>query len=243
MRISRLYTDQPLLSGQSLVLQAAASHYLCRVLRARRGHALRLFNGLTDTDFEAVLERPDDKSAAVHVGAAIENHRESPLRITLAQALCRGEKMDLVLQKAVELGVSAIQPLVTERTEVHLDVERTAKRALHWRGVVLGACEQSGRSRVPQLHPVMNLEDWLVASVGSARLALDPEAATGLSQLNVGEAISLIIGPEGGFSDRELAALRAAEVQGARLGPRVLRTETAGLAAIAALQARFGDLG
>jgi 16S rRNA (uracil1498-N3)-methyltransferase len=236
-----LYTDQALTSGEVLVLQPAASHYLCRVLRARRGFIVRLFNGLSDADFEAVLEEPDDRSARLKIGACIVNWRESPLRISLAQALCRGEKMDLVLQKAVELGVCSVQPLVTERTEVHLDAERTSKRGLHWRGVVLGACEQSGRARVPELCAVRDLDDWLASASAVPRVALDPNAASTLGALAIADAVCLIVGPEGGFSDRELASFEAADVQRVRLGPRVLRTETAGLAAIAALQARFGD--
>lgn len=241
MRLCRLFTDQPLSAGERLVLQPAASHYLCRVLRARRGFSVRLFNGTSDSDFEAVLEQPSDTAALLQVGSELANLRESSLRITLAQALCRGEKMDLVLQKAVELGVAAVQPLLTERTEVHLDAERSARRAGHWRGVVLGACEQSGRSRVPQLHPVLALDEWLAASANSPCIALDPTATATLGELEIGSELSLVIGPEGGFSERELAAMSSVGVRCARLGPRVLRTETAGLAAIAVLQSRCGD--
>lgn len=244
MRVPRIHTPQPLHGGTLLRLEAQPSHYLVRVLRLRKAAPLRLFNGEEDQDWHASLVQPDDRAAVVEIGTPVLNRSESPLRLTLAQALCRGEKMDLVLQKAVELGVAAIQPLLTERTEVQLDAERSSKRALHWRGVMIGACEQCGRSRVPELLPLATLPDWLVNQSAATLVALEPSASDGLHSVQpVEQGLTLLVGPEGGLADRELATLAAREVRCVRLGPRILRTESAGLAAIAALQFRWGDLG
>lgn len=242
MRISRIHTAQPLRPGELIRLEARPSHYLVRVLRLRRDGVLRVFNGESEQDYAAVLESPDERAALVRVGEVIPNPRESPLRLTLAQALCRGEKMDLVLQKAVELGVFAIQPLVSERTEVQLDQERSQRRLQHWRGVVIGACEQSGRSCVPEVHAPMALMDWLATQPRDQLVVLEPGASRGLASLPATCALSLVIGPEGGFSGRELESFSVLGIQVCSLGPRVLRTESAGLAAIAVLQSRFGDL-
>lgn len=243
MRVSRIYTPQPLHAGAVVRLESQPSHYLVRVLRLRKGAALKLFDGVDDADWSATLVQPEERGAVVEIGERIPNHVESPLRLTLAQALCRGEKMDLVLQKAVELGVAAVQPLLTARTEVQLDAERGHKRALHWRGVMIGACEQSGRARIPVLHPLIALPEWLAGQDPQTLVALEPGAGTGLSGVRPhNSALTLIVGPEGGFGEREIALFEAREVRCVRLGPRVLRTESAGLAALAALQALHGDL-
>lgn len=242
MRIPRLYTPQPLTGGAQCVLQAAASHYLCRVLRARSGQSVRLFNGEEDAEYAAELIQPSESAAVLRVGERQPCRPEGPLHLTLAQSLCRGEKMDLVLQKAVELGVAAIQPLVSERTEVHLDAERSSKRYSHWRGVILGACEQSGRVRVPELLPVLALPEWLSQPADGLRVVLDPQATRSLRDVPLAaHRLCVLIGPEGGFSDRERDIFAAADVQGVRVGPRILRTETAGPAVLAALQALRGD--
>lgn len=244
MRVSRIHTPQPLSAGALLRLETQPSHYLVRVLRLRKGVALRLFDGVDEADWTATLVQPEDRGAVVEIGERVPNVVESPLRLTLAQALCRGEKMDLVLQKAVELGVSAVQPLVTERTEVQLDAERGSKRAQHWRGVMIGACEQSGRSRIPDLHALATLPEWLATQDPRALVALEPGADLRLSGVvPMDRALTLVVGPEGGFGEREIAMFAARGVRCVRLGPRVLRTESAGLAALAALQALHGDLG
>lgn len=243
MRVSRIHTPQPLHAGAVVRLEAQASHYLVRVLRLRKGAVLKLFDGVDDADWSATLVQPEDRGAVVEIGERIDNYAESPLRLTLAQALCRGEKMDLVLQKAVELGVAAVQPLLTARTEVQLDAERGNKRALHWRGVMIGACEQSGRSRIPALYPLSALPEWLAGQDPQSLVALDPAGSAGLSHVHpCNGALTLIVGPEGGFGEREIDLFRARAVRCVRLGPRVLRTESAGLAALSALQALFGDL-
>ncbi len=181
----------------------------------------------------------------------IESHRpierESRLDLTLAQVVARGERMDLIIQKAVELGVSRLVPLTSRRCNVRLEPNRAGKRLAHWRGIVVAACEQCGRNRLPEIAPVGSLDDWLAGASGPGdRLTLTPTAATGLAEWAVGRSgdgpVTLLIGPEGGFDSDEIAACRARGFAGVRLGPRILRTETAGLAAIAALQALCGDL-
>jgi 16S rRNA (uracil1498-N3)-methyltransferase len=171
--------------------------------------------------------------------------RESPLRIVLLQALARGEKMDWIVQKATELGVAAIVPVDSERSEVRLDAARADRRVAHWRSVAASACEQSGRARLPSLvAPVLLTQAGAACVPGGLRLMLDPDAAQAIRTLpDTGEQdIAIAIGPEGGWSPRDLRGLAAVGFAGVRLGPRILRTETAGLAAIAALQSRFGDL-
>lgn len=223
--------------------ESAAAHLL-RVLRLGVGDACVLFNG-DGRDYEARIVAATKKAAEAQIVSAREVANESPLRITLAQALARGEKMDWILQKATELGVAAIAPILTERTEVRLGGERVDRRLARWRGVVAAACEQCGRARLPEVCDPRPLADWIALPPRARRLALDPDGELAARTLPLpGNApVVLAIGPEGGFSECDLSALRAAGFRGLRLGPRVLRTETAGLAAIAALQALHGDLG
>jgi 16S rRNA (uracil1498-N3)-methyltransferase len=242
MRQIRHYVDQPLADGLRLGLPEAAVAHLVRVLRLTVGDRFVLFNG-DGGDYPAQLVAVGKKTAEAVVGARQEPVNESPLRITLAQGIARGEKMDLILQKATELGVACIAPVITERTEVKLDGDRLEKKLQHWRGVLAAACEQSGRARLPQLLAPQPLHAFAAARGGDRRFILDPHAGVAMAAANIaGSAnISLLIGPEGGLSDRDQAALRTAQFEGLRLGPRILRTETAGLAAIAALNALYGD--
>jgi 16S rRNA (uracil1498-N3)-methyltransferase len=243
MRIPRIYTDQPLRAGSEVLLPEQAGEHIARVLRMERGHPLILFNG-DGREYAAALASLAKRAVTAEVGPACEVDRESPLRITLAQSVARGEKMDWILQKATELGVARIVPLATERTEVKLDEERAERRLAHWRSVVAAACEQSGRARLPEIVAPLRLDRWLgdLADDLALRLALLPEGETNLRQFpQVENAVLLCVGPEGGFSDHDVAQLRQARFHGLCLGPRILRTETAGLAAIAALQAIAGD--
>ncbi|MFT3792616.1 MAG: 16S rRNA (uracil(1498)-N(3))-methyltransferase [Rudaea sp.] len=243
MRIPRIHTDQPLRAGIEVLLPEQAGEHLARVLRLERGHPLILFNG-DGREYDATLAQLAKRAVTAEVARAREVDRESTLDITLAQGIARGEKMDWILQKATELGVARIVPLVTERTEVKLDEERAQRRVAHWRQVVAGACEQSGRARLPEIAVPQRLDRWLGDLDGGAalRLALLPEGDAGLRQFaRIENGVLLCVGPEGGFSDNDVAQLRQARFHGLRLGPRVLRTETAGIAAIAALQAWFGD--
>lgn len=243
MRIIRSHVDQPLAVGQRITLPEDSSAHLLRVLRLAPGDAVTLFNG-DGHDYTARLLTAAKRGAEAEITGREPVPRESPLRITLVQGVARGEKMDLVLQKATELGVEGFTPVLTERTEVKLDAERAEKRMAHWRGVVAAACEQSGRAVLPRLCQPTALSAYAGAETADIKLVLDPEGGIGLASLSpqAGQTIALVVGPEGGLSERDLATLRAAGFRGLRLGPRILRTETAGLAAVAALQALYGDL-
>ena len=244
MRLTRVFVDLPLAPGARVVLPESAGAHLVRVLRLREGEACVLFNG-DGHDYDATLLSAGKRGveAQVHGVRAIDN--ESPLRLVLLQGIARGEKMDLILQKATELGVAAIAPVFADRTEVRLDGERLEKRVAHWRSVVASACEQSGRSRIPELLVPRGLSEAAAALDPDAlKLTLDPFGEHRFDTLSSVNAAGIVIGigPEGGWSEKDRVILRNAGFTGLRLGPRVLRTETAGLAAIAALQAKFGDL-
>lgn len=242
MSESRVYLETPLASGSVIELPEGAFRHLVQVLRMRAGESLRVFDG-RGGEYEAVIESVAKRGATLAIGAFHDVDRESPLSITLVQGISKGERMDWTLQKAVELGVTAVVPVITERCNVSLDRERQDKKLDHWRGVMIAACEQSGRTRVPVLHPVQKLTDWLAQATSGVRLMLDPEADTALPAPGVGVVpLSLVIGPEGGLSAAELATGARAGCLRVRLGPRVLRTETAGVAALAVLQALAGDL-
>jgi 16S rRNA (uracil1498-N3)-methyltransferase len=203
-----------------------------------------LFNG-NGREFRAEISELAKRSVSARVREEQNTaDRESPLQLTLAQGVARGEKMDLILQKATELGVTRIVPLITGRTEVKLDAERTARRLAHWQAVIAGACEQCGRVRLPTLETPIRLANWVAEldSTAGLRLALDPGGDVTPRTLPAFEIATLVVGPEGGLSDQDLSLLDQADFLGLRLGPRILRTETAGLAAITALQAIHGDI-
>jgi 16S rRNA (uracil1498-N3)-methyltransferase len=244
MRIPRVHIDQPLGPGREVLLPEQAGEHVARVLRLERGHPLILFNG-DGREYDATLASLAKRAVSAEVTAVRSVERESPLHLTLAQGIARGEKMDWILQKATELGVARIVPLVTERTEVKLDEERAERRVLHWTQVIAGACEQSGRTRLPQLDVPQRLDRWLSAldDAGALRLALIPGGDVGARDLPaMPQGALLCVGPEGGFSDKDIAMLQHSRFRALRLGPRILRTETAGIAALAALQALQGDM-
>jgi 16S rRNA (uracil1498-N3)-methyltransferase len=242
MRTIRSFVDRPLAIGDVFPLPDATGNHLVRVLRLEVGDACVLFNG-DGHDYTARLLSREKRGAAVEVVSRSVVANESPLRIALIQGIARGEKMDLILQKATELGVAAFAPVATDRTEVRLDAGRSDKKMAHWRGVLASACEQCGRATLPLLAAPRALSDAVAADAGVHRLMLDPEASDAIVDLALpaDAAVTLAIGPEGGFSDRDRAILKAGRFRGVRLGPRILRTETAGLAAIAALMAMYGD--
>jgi 16S rRNA (uracil1498-N3)-methyltransferase len=244
MRVNRAYVDAPLAVGARITLPENAAAHLIRVLRLAVGDTCVLFNG-DGYDHDARIVAADKRGAQVEIVASREIGNESPLPIVLVQGIARGERMDWILQKATELGAAAFVPVHSERSEVKLDGERAGKRLAHWRSVVVSACEQSWRARIPEVLPPAALAAAIAALPAQPqRVTLDPDAATGVDTLErPGEhGIVIAIGPEGGWSPRDRAALADAGFSGLRLGPRILRTETAGIAAIAALQARFGDL-
>ena len=243
MRLTRSFVELPLRMGDTVVLPEDAAAHLVRVLRLQPGDACVLFNG-DGCDYDARIVAAGKRDARAEITGARRIDNESPLRITLLQGIARGEKMDWILQKATELGVARILPVDSERSEVKLDAQRAAKRLAHWREVVVSACEQSGRAIVPEVLPPQPLAQGAALREGRGFI-LDPFAGDTLASLQGGElrACTLAIGPEGGWSPRDREQLVAAGHEGLRLGPRVLRTETAGIAAIAALQALCGDLG
>lgn len=243
MRRIRLYVDIALAAGQSITLSEATANHAVRVLRLREGDAVTLFNG-DGFDYAGTISL-GKRDARVHLNSVDVVTNESPLAITLVQAIARGEKMDLILQKATELGVVKIVPVISDRTEVKLDEDRADKRILHWQRVLEAACEQCGRAQIPEVESPSTLERAarLFANANDTKLVLHPDGGRPLSQVDCGDAATIAIGPEGGFSERDLAIFDQAGFVRITLGPRVLRTETAGLAAIAALQTRFGDFG
>jgi 16S rRNA (uracil1498-N3)-methyltransferase len=244
MRTIRIYVDLPLTAGVELPLPPQAAEHVARVLRLDVGDPLTLFNG-DGSDHASRISALGKREVVVRVEDGQSVHNESPLALTLAQGVARGDKMDLIVQKATELGIARIVPLLTERAEVKLDAGRAQKRLEHWRAVAASACEQSGRARLPQIVPAVALSAWLSSLAGYAglRLALLPHAAAAPRTLRFGASGGLlVVGPEGGLGERDTTALDAAGFTGLRLGPRVLRTETAGLAALAALQSLHGDM-
>ena len=247
MRNIRVYLDRPLAVGHSAPLSDFAAAHLTKVLRLSDGAAITCFNG-DGNDYRARLALHGRGRGEVQVESCAAVDAESPLEVTLAQAVARGERMDWVIQKATELGASVIAPLISERTEVKLDEERAARRMAHWRGVAISACEQCGRARLPRIEPPQPLHAWLAAQVGPERegaacLVLHPDGGRGIGDA-VGDRTRVVVavGPEGGFSDRDIAQFELAAFEAVRLGPRVLRTETAGPAALAVLGALHGDL-
>lgn len=245
MNAPRFYCPIPLAEGLHTALPEGAARHAARVLRLRADDALTLFDA-TGGEYAARILSVERERVAVEVLAWRDAECESPLAITLVQALQAGEKMDLTVQKAVELGIARIVPVVSRRSVVRLDGERALRRVEHWRGVVASACEQSGRNRVPEVSALEGLERWLAKppAPGVRRLMLAPGAAHTLATLAppaAGERIELLIGAEGGLAPEEMQAATAAGFAGIRLGPRILRTETAGLAALAAMQCLWGD--
>jgi len=242
MRLTRVYVECALMPGQRVALPDTASGHLLRVLRLREGDACVLFNG-DGHDYCARIIRADKRGGEVEIISARSVHTESPLPLYLLQAIARGEKMDLILQKATELGVSGIIPVMSERSEVKLDAARAEKRLAHWRQVIRSACEQSGRARLPGICPPLPLAQCSpqLPPTG-ARWWLDPEGET-LNGIQPPATLPVVlaIGPEGGWSPRDRHMLAGLDFVGLRLGPRILRTETAGLAAIAVMQMRSGD--
>ncbi len=239
MQVPRIYLPAPLTNGNRLELGKQAAHHLLNVLRLKPGATLILFDGRGNA-CQATLE----PSAQVTVGQPIQEETESPLRIRLIQAISRGERMDHVIQKAVELGVDTIIPVSSQRSMVKLRGERAANRLRHWQGIIVSACEQCGRSRLPVLNSISTLDAALSEPEQGSRLVLDPAGGNTLSNLSAPDSsVTLLIGPEGGLSADEIHQAERSGFTGVRLGPRTLRTETAAITVLSALQVLWGDLG
>ena len=243
MRLNRVYSGQPLAAGTEAQLPAPAAYHVARVLRLRAGAPLTVFDG-SGADFRCEIVSVEGDSVRVRVEERVAGLQDSPLAITLVQAVSRSERMDWTLQKATELGVRAIVPVLSARSVVRLDEPQATKKLRHWQAIVAGACEQCGRSTLPELRPVVELRRFLAESPrGGQRLVLSPDGPASLAGItSVAARVELLIGPEGGLDDGELHDAVRAGFTPVRLGPRILRTETAGIVALAVLQGLWGDL-
>jgi 16S rRNA (uracil1498-N3)-methyltransferase len=243
MRLNRIHCEGPMSAGAELALPPAGAYHVVRVLRMREGAPLSVFDG-EGVEHRAEIARIDGDRVVVRLGPQVPRASESPLRITLVQGVSRSERMDWTLQKATELGVAAIAPVLSSRSVVRLDDKQAEKKQLHWRGIVISACEQCGRSKAPHVAAPLTLRNYLASTKKEGlRLVLSPAAPGSLAGLTSMPArVELLIGPEGGLDDDELHAAATAGFTPVRLGPRVLRTETAAVAALSVLQALWGDL-
>ena len=225
------------------MLEGTAASHVARVLRLRAGDPVTLFNG-DGWDYEGIVRAPRSDRVAVELTDRVEALPESPLRVTLVQAIARGERMDWVMQKATELGVARIVPVATERSIVRLDGDKADRRLAHWRAVTISACEQCGRARLPEVETPLPFEAWLGRSAGEElRCLLAPAGGPPLASIMAAPAgVQLLVGPEGGLTEAESAAARTAGFSPRSLGPRILRTETAAIVALAVLQSAAGDL-
>jgi 16S rRNA (uracil1498-N3)-methyltransferase len=243
MRLTRVHVPGPLTSGHPHTIEGDAANHITRVLRLERGHPIIVFDG-SGGEYAARIEDFRKGAVIVSVGDRSTIVRESPLPLTLAQGVSRGERMDWVVQKATELGVSRIVPVLTERTVVKLDAKQAERKLLHWQGIATAACEQSGRDRIPVIDEPLDLGRFLVGADRQAtRVLLSPTGSQRIAELaRPDREIIVLIGPEGGLAETEQRAALAAGFIAVRMGPRVLRTETAAIAALTLLQHQFGDL-
>lgn len=243
MRLTRVHVALPLAEHAEYRLTGATAHYLTRVLRVHDGSPLLVFNG-KGGQFQAQVQAVRKGEVKIRTGRYEAVERESPVAIVLGHSLCRAERSDYVVQKATELGVSRIDPLLTERTMVRLEAQRALRRVTHWQAIAVHACEQCGRNHVPEISPVRSLGDWLAGQWATAvRLVLDKRACGCLQAMPeaTGQVV-VLIGPEGGFTAAELRLAETAGFNAFQLGPRTMRSDTATVAALVALQLRFGDL-
>lgn len=241
MRISRLFTEVALQADESLLLDEKPSHYLSKVLRANIDTRLILFNG-DGKQYPAIIRAIGKKQVEVEILQAEQVGCESPLRIHLGIAVSKGDRMDWVVQKATELGVDAITPLSSERTELKLKGERLTKKMTHWRNISISACEQCGRNRLPELHSYQTLAQWCDTVQADGKFVLHHRTDLKLDTHRQMDSTALLIGPEGGLSETEIALAESRKFLALNLGPRVLRTETAPMAAITLLQHSWGDM-
>jgi 16S rRNA (uracil1498-N3)-methyltransferase len=240
VRQIRLFTQQALISNASLELEPEPAHHLARVLRARVGDEVLLFNG-DGVDWVSRVEAIEKRRVLVHIGTSVPSIAESPLSTHLGLCLSKGERFDWAIQKATELGVTHITPLLSTRVDVKLPADRLAKKLGHWQQVIIAACEQCGRSQLPNLHPPTDLKHWVTAVDADLKLVLHHHQIAALPEAAPRE-VALLVGPEGGLTDDEVEAACQQGFQRFRMGPRVLRTETAPAAALAIVGSRWGDL-
>jgi len=236
----RVYCDHPLSPEQQIELDDIAVGHLLRVLRLKEGDDIRLFNG-DGHEYAGRLCQVAKKSAAAEVFSILRTDPTPGLTMHLGQVISKGDRMDFTIQKATELGISEITPLWSERCEVRLKGERLEKKLQHWRRVAIAACEQSGRNRIPEIHAPRHFADWCQQTPEQLKFTLHPHKQKALQDYPAPASLALLVGPEGGFSETEVAQTMAAGFAGLTLGPRVLRTETAALAALSVFQFQWGD--
>lgn len=241
LRGPRIHLAAELIAGGEVVLPEGPARHVARVLRLVPGAPLTLFDG-NGIEARAVLIEAERKRVVARIESVSQGQGESPLVVHLGQAISKGDRMDYAIQKAVELGVAAITPLYTEHGDVRLKGDRQAKKLAHWQAVAASACEQCGRATLPPVYPPMALADWLALRNEALRLVLHPGTPGALERQDTPTSAALLIGPEGGLSAAEVASAQAADFDALTLGPRILRTETAPVVALALLQDRFGDL-
>ncbi len=242
MRIPRYYIDQALACDQIISLPEALHRHAVQVLRGKVGDPLILFNG-RGGEYHAHFTEVSKRSSSVAISHFDNVDRESSLDISLVLALIKSDKFDFAIQKAVEMGVTAIQPVVAARSVLNLKASRLEKKIQHWQGIIHSACEQSGRTRIPELFAVEPLHDYLTTHDGRMKITMLPEANKTLTELTVPEQpIALLVGPEGGFRDDEVALIQQQAIQTVSFGPRILRAETAVIAGLAACQSHWGDV-
>jgi 16S rRNA (uracil1498-N3)-methyltransferase len=238
--LPRIHCDVRLGPGAQFTLSPEAAQHVSRALRLKAGDSITVFDG-RGGEYAAVLQRIDKDRVDVKVGAFHDVEREAALRIGLVQGLPEADKMDWIIQKAVELGVTWIQPIICDRSVVRLSGERAARREAHWRRVAISACEQSGRNQVPEVRPTLGFMSWIAVPASQERWVLKPGAAPLAARSAPAQPFELLVGPEGGLSERELDLALGRGCEPVSLGPRVLRTETAPVAALAAIHALWGD--
>lgn len=239
--MTRIFQPIELVEDARINLDDRAVHYLLSVLRAKAGDALVLFNG-QGGEYAATIEMISKKNIVVFIEKYLAIEVESPLDLCLAQGIARGEKMDFIVQKAVELGVKRIIPLLTERCNVRLSAEREAKRMAHWQGIIISACEQCGRNCLPEIATPQTFTNWITSVQSTHRFILSPrEKVAGACTVSANDSVTLLIGSEGGLTDKEAELAKFQNFIPFHLGPRILRTETATIAALAIAQSKWGD--
>jgi len=242
MRIPRIFTPQALTEGQQIDLDDAAANHVGRVLRMEKGRPLFVFNGESECHYSAIIDHSDKKRVSITLKEKHDSQLESPISIHVAQAISKGDKMEWVIQKCVELGATEITPIWSEHCDVKLNHERFEKKLQQWKGIIISACEQCGRDRVPRLNPVVRISDWVSSIESDVKWVLDPRGNPAKQQADIRPTSAAIaIGPEGGLSADEIELCKQHGFGAKLIGPRVLRTETAALTAITLLQAQWGD--